>query len=81
MELFGDPQAWKRTLLVGDPASGKFAELYLDAGDRVQMVIAINPGDDEPEVLEKIARQRPSVRGREAEVARPGFSLSALVSE
>jgi len=80
MELFGDPQNWKRTLLAGDRASGKFSELYLDDQDRVQMVIALNPGDDQFEMLEKIARQRPSVRGREAEIDRAGFSLNSLVA-
>ena len=80
MELFGDPQGWKRTLRAGDPKGGKFSELYLDDQDRVQMVIALNPGDDQFETLEKLARQRPSVRGREAEIARPDFSLDALVS-
>ena len=64
----------------GNPAEGKFAELYLDDQDRVQMVIALNPGDDQFETLEKLARQRPSVRGREGEISRPGFSLDALVS-
>src|SRR2546423_979160 len=64
MELFGDPQGWKRTLLIGELASAKFAELYLDADDRVQMVISLNPADDQFEMLEKLARQRPSVRGR-----------------
>jgi 3-phenylpropionate/trans-cinnamate dioxygenase ferredoxin reductase component len=80
MELFGDPQNWKRTLLVGETAGGKFSELYLDSQDRVQMVIALNPASDELEVLEKISRQRPSVHGREAEVVRHGFSLANLVS-
>jgi 3-phenylpropionate/trans-cinnamate dioxygenase ferredoxin reductase component len=80
MELFGDPVDWKRTLLVGDPGSGKFSELYLDRQDRVQMVITLNPEDDQFEVLERIARQRPSVSGREAEIVRPGFSLAGLVS-
>jgi 3-phenylpropionate/trans-cinnamate dioxygenase ferredoxin reductase component len=80
MELFGDTQNWKRTLLVGATADGKFSELYLDDQDRVQMVIALNPGDDQFETLEKIARERPSVRGREGEVAKPGFSLASLVS-
>jgi hypothetical protein len=80
MELFGDPQDWKRTLRVGDPASGSFSELYLNGEDRVQMVITFNPGDDQFETLEKLARQRPSVRGREAEITKPGFSLGALVS-
>lgn len=80
MELFGDPQGWKRTLLAGEPASGKFSELYLDDQDRVQMVIALNPGDDQFETLEKLARQRPTVRGREAEIGRPGFGLDTLVS-
>jgi 3-phenylpropionate/trans-cinnamate dioxygenase ferredoxin reductase component len=79
MELFGDPQSWKRTLLVGEPGSGSFSELYLDAGDRVQMVIALNPAEDQLEALEKIARQRPQVRGREPEVTASGFSLSSLV--
>jgi hypothetical protein len=80
MELFGDPVNWKRTLLVGDPGSGKFSELYLDGQDRVQMVITLNPEDDQFEVLERIARQRPSVSGREAEIVRAGFSLAGLVS-
>jgi 3-phenylpropionate/trans-cinnamate dioxygenase ferredoxin reductase component len=80
MELFGDPQNWKRTLLVGATTGGKFSELYLDDQERVQMVIALNPGDDQFEILETIARERPSVRGREAEIARPDFSLSALVA-
>jgi NADPH-dependent 2,4-dienoyl-CoA reductase/sulfur reductase-like enzyme len=80
MELFGDPNDWKRTLPAGDPASGKFAELYLDAQNRVQMVIALNPGEDEFETLEKLARQQPSIQGREAEIAKPGFSLASLLS-
>jgi 3-phenylpropionate/trans-cinnamate dioxygenase ferredoxin reductase subunit len=80
MELFGDTQGWKRTLLSGDVSGGKFAELYLDDQDRVQMVIALNPGEDDFETLEKLARQRPSARGRETEIARPDFSLAGLVS-
>jgi 3-phenylpropionate/trans-cinnamate dioxygenase ferredoxin reductase subunit len=80
MELFGDPQNWKRTLLVGDIASGKFSELYLDGEERVQMVISINLGEGQFETLEKLARERPSVRGREAEIGGPGFDLAALVS-
>jgi len=80
MELFGDPQDWKRTLKAGDTASGSFTELYLDGNDRIQMVIAMNPGEDQPEILEKIARARPSARGREAEIERPGFNLSQLVA-
>jgi 3-phenylpropionate/trans-cinnamate dioxygenase ferredoxin reductase subunit len=80
MELFGDTQDWKRTVLTGDIASAKFAELYLDGEDRVQMVVSLNPGDDQFETLEKIARERPTLRGREAEVTRPGFSLGSLVS-
>jgi NADPH-dependent 2,4-dienoyl-CoA reductase/sulfur reductase-like enzyme len=79
MELFGDPEGWKRTLVVGDPASTRFAELYLDAGDHVQMVIAFNPAEDQFETLEKLARERPSVRGREAEIEGPGFSLASLL--
>jgi 3-phenylpropionate/trans-cinnamate dioxygenase ferredoxin reductase component len=80
MELFGDTENWKRTLLVGDLPSGKFSELHLDSQDRVQMVIALNPAGDQLEVLEKIARQRPSLHGREAEIARPGYSLADVVS-
>jgi NADPH-dependent 2,4-dienoyl-CoA reductase/sulfur reductase-like enzyme len=80
MELFGDPVDWKRTLLAGDPGSSMFSELYLDRQDRVQMVIALNPGEDQFEVLEKIARQRPSVSGREAEIVRPNFALAGIVS-
>lgn len=79
MELFGDPRGWKRTLRAGDPASGSFSELYLDDQDRVQMVIALNPADDQLETLEKVARQRPSVRGREAEIGAPDFALSGLL--
>jgi hypothetical protein len=44
------------------------------------MVIAINPAEDEFETLEKLARQRPSVAGREAELARAGFKLASLVT-
>lgn len=80
MELFGDTQNWQRTLLVGEPASGKFSELYLDSRGRVQMVIALNPDDDQFETLERIARERPSVHAREAEIGRPGFSLANLLS-
>jgi 3-phenylpropionate/trans-cinnamate dioxygenase ferredoxin reductase subunit len=80
MELFGDPQDWKHTLLLGDTAAGTFTELYLDADDRVQMAIALNPPDDQLETLEKVARQRPSVRGREQEVTRAGFDIASLVS-
>ena len=80
MELFGDPEGWKRTLLTGDTATGKFAELYLDDQDRVQMVISLNPGDDQFETLEAIARQRPSVRGREGEIGRKDFALQSLVA-
>jgi 3-phenylpropionate/trans-cinnamate dioxygenase ferredoxin reductase subunit len=80
MELFGDPQGWKRTLLTGDVKAGKFAELYLDAEDRAQMVISLNPADDQFETLEKIARERPSVRGRETDLSRPDFSLASLLS-
>ena len=80
MELFGDPMNWHRTLLVGDPTSGKFSELYLDSQDRAQMVIALNPDDDQFETLERIARERPSVQGREAEIVRPGFSIADMIS-
>jgi hypothetical protein len=80
MELFGDTQNWQRTLLVGEPASGKFSELYLDSRGRVQMVIALNPDDDQFETLERIARERPSVQDRGAEIGRPGFSLANLLS-
>jgi NADPH-dependent 2,4-dienoyl-CoA reductase/sulfur reductase-like enzyme len=79
MELFGDPQGWKRTLKLGGAASESFAEIYLDGQDRVQMVIALNPGDDQFEILERIARERPSLRGREAEIERPGFTLPQLL--
>jgi hypothetical protein len=54
--------------------------LSIDSQDRVRMVIALNPAQGQLEVLEKIARLRPSVRGREAEMDRPGFSLAGLIS-
>jgi 3-phenylpropionate/trans-cinnamate dioxygenase ferredoxin reductase subunit len=79
MELFGDTEGWKRTLKVGDPAAGSFSELYLDGQDRVQMVIALNPGDDQFEALERIARERPSAGGREAQIQGAGFKLEQLL--
>jgi 3-phenylpropionate/trans-cinnamate dioxygenase ferredoxin reductase component len=80
MELFGDSVDWKRTLLTGDRAAKTFAELYLDANDAIQMVIAFNPAEDQFETLEQIARRRPSVHGREAEIRKPGFDLKSLVA-
>jgi 3-phenylpropionate/trans-cinnamate dioxygenase ferredoxin reductase component len=78
MELFGDPQGWKRTLRLGGPSAEAFVELYLDGQDRVQMLIALDPADDQFEILEKIARERPSARGREAAIEAPGFTLQQL---
>ena len=78
-ELFGDPQGGQGGLFHGDPASNRFDELYVNDEGRAVMVISVNPPDDLFETLDKIPRVKPLVRGREKEIADPGFDLASLV--
>jgi len=78
-ELFGDPQGGKGGLFHGDPNSGRFDELYLTEEGAVAMVISVNPPDDLLPILDRLARARPSVKGRESEVAAVGFDLASLL--
>ncbi len=78
-ELFGDPQGGKGGLFHGAPGSGRFDELYLTEDGAVVMVISVNPPDDLLPVLDRLVRARPSVKGREAEVAQADFDLASLL--
>jgi len=78
-ELFGDPQAGKHAVFHGEPSTNRFDELYTDEQGRVVMVVSVNPPEDLYPVLEKLPRQRPSMKGREAEVSKGDFDLSSLV--
>ncbi len=78
-ELFGDPQGGKGGLFHGVPDSNRFDELYLTEEGALAMVISVNPPDDLLPVLDRLVRARPSVKGREAEVAQADFDLASLL--
>lgn len=78
-ELFGDPQGGKGGLFHGEPSSNRFDELYVNDAGQAVMVISVNPPDDLFDVLDKIPRQKPMVRGREAEIRRADFDLGKLL--
>ena len=79
-ELFGDPQGGVGGLFHGDPASGRFDELYLDQNNEVVMVISVNPPADLYDTLEKLARTKPPVDGLEDEIRQPDFDLDLLLA-
>lgn len=78
-ELFGDPQGGKGGLFHGEPSSNRFDELYVNEAGQVVMTISVNPPKDLLPTLEKLARQRPNVKGREDEIRRADFDLAALL--
>jgi len=78
-ELFGDPQAGKHAVFHGALSTNRFDELYTDEQGRVVMVVSINPPEDLYPILEKLPRQKPSIKGREAEVSKADFDLASLV--
>ncbi len=79
-ELFGDPQGGKGGLFHGEPSSNRFDELYVSDAGQIVMVISVNPPDDLLPILEQLARQKPTIRGREAEIRRADFNLHDLLS-
>ncbi len=79
-KLYGDPQGGKGGLFHGDTASNRFDELYLSEDGRVAMIISVNPPADLLPTLDALVRQKPSVRGREAEVQNGDFDLKALLT-
>ncbi len=79
-KLYGDPQGGKGGLFHGTVQSGRFDELYLTEDGRVAMVISVNPPDDLLPTLDALVRQKPSVRGREAEVQNARFNLQSLLT-
>ncbi len=79
-KLYGDPQGGKGGLFHGQPQSDRFDELYLSEDGRVAMVIAVNPPDALLPTLDALARQKPSVRGREAEIRNGDFDLFSLLT-
>ncbi len=78
-KLYGDPQGGQGGLFHGDTHTDRFDELYLTEDGRVAMVITVNPPDALLPILDALVRQRPSVRGREAEVQNAEFDLASLL--
>ncbi len=79
-KLYGDPQGGKGGLFHGDTHSDRFDELYLTEDGRVAMVIAVNPPADLLPTLDALIRQKPNVRGREAEIRSGEFDLKTLLT-
>ena len=52
----------------------------MDDVGRVRMVVTVNPPDDLLPTLEALIRQKPSVRGRETDIARAEFDLRSLLA-
>lgn len=82
MTLRGDPQGGKHTVVAGDPDSGEFTELaYNDAGILTCGIVVSHEEkttDAVGDILERLLLARTVVKGREAEIAAPGFDLATL---
>ncbi len=78
-KLFGDPQGGKGGLLHGTPESNRFEELYLTEDGKIAMIITVNPPESLLPTLERLTREKPSVKGREAEIADVSFDLANLL--
>ena len=78
-KLFGDPQGGKGGLLHGTPESNRFNELYLTEDGKIAMIVTVNPPEGLMPTLERLAREKTSVQGREAEIARADFDLASLL--
>lgn len=82
MVLRGNPQAGRNSLFVGDVEGAEFAELYYDDAGNLTMGIAVS--HDEPKLdgisdtLEELLKQGVNIKGREAELQKPGFDLASL---
>ena len=79
-KLFGDPQGGTGGLFHGETQSNRFDELYVDDAGHVRMVVTVNPPDSLLPTLEALVRRKPSVRGREADIARADFDLRGLLA-
>lgn len=79
-KLYGDPQGGKGGLFHGEPGTNRFDELYLTEDGRLAMVITVNPPADLLPTLDALVRQKPLVRGREAEVQKSEFDLRTLLT-
>ncbi len=79
-KLFGDPQGGKGGLLHGTAESNRFDELYLTEDGRIAMIITVNPPEELLPTLERLAREKTSVQGREAEIADASFNLANLLA-
>ncbi len=78
LEFAGDEHAGDRTVLRGDPASGSFTLLYLEAGHLTAFFsVAGSPKDIMP--LRRLIRGRVPLAGREDDLADPGFPLRHLM--
>jgi 3-phenylpropionate/trans-cinnamate dioxygenase ferredoxin reductase subunit len=79
-ELFGDPQGGKGGLFHGEPSSNRFDELYLDANNRIVMVISVNPPKELYGTLEKLARTKPDIDDLKEEIRSADFDLDLLLA-
>ncbi len=79
-KLYGDPQGGKGGLFHGNTQSDRFDELYLTEDGRIAMVISVNPPAELLPTLDALARQKPSVHGRETEVQSAEFDLKTLLA-
>jgi 3-phenylpropionate/trans-cinnamate dioxygenase ferredoxin reductase component len=83
MVLRGDPQGGKSFATIGDMDSAEFIELYAAEDGRLMMGIAVSRDYDKldpgiSDTLEKLIRARVNLKGREAELQKPGFDLASL---
>jgi hypothetical protein len=83
MILRGDPEGGKSLAVVGDMGSAEFIELYAAEDGRLTMGIAVSRDYDKldpgiSDTLERLIRARINLKGREAELQRPGFDLGSL---
>jgi len=82
MILRGDTQGGKNTLLVGDLEGAEFIELYYDDSGRLTMGIAISHEESKldpiSDTLERLIRAKVNIKGREAEIQKPGFDINTL---
>ncbi|HZT43117.1 MAG TPA: FAD/NAD(P)-binding oxidoreductase [Chthonomonadaceae bacterium] len=82
MILRGDPQGGKNTVIAGDLEGAEFVQLYSDDTGRLTMGIAISHDEKKldplSDTLERLIRAKVNIKGREAEIQKPGFDINTL---
>jgi 3-phenylpropionate/trans-cinnamate dioxygenase ferredoxin reductase component len=85
MILRGNPNAAKHSILTGDLEGAEFTELYYDDSGKLTMGISVSHEekilDPISDTLEELIQKGVVIKGREAEIQKPGFDLASLASE